>query len=312
MTTLTGFQLPEPLAPGTAEWWTKYSASKVAAIVGLSKWDTPRSIYDAMKGIVPLQPQTDVQGRGHEFEPLIRGWFQGMHPDWSVEETSTWQHSIREWQTADPDGIVTISTVVDGVEVVEIELLEIKTADDIHQWGDQVPMHYLVQAMWQMDVIGARRTHLAACGPFELFHRRPKVFVIDYDARDAAVLRERVLAFDQQLQAGVQPAADHSRDCDRLSVRYANTSIADDPGVDVPAEIAVPYLEAFAAEAAVALEKKRTGSVLLEYLGSSKKATFNGHTIASRVNSKGAPSIRATSGLAEKAPEILNPRKAAA
>ena len=25
MTTLTGFQLPEPLAPGTAEWWTKYS-----------------------------------------------------------------------------------------------------------------------------------------------------------------------------------------------------------------------------------------------------------------------------------------------
>lgn len=69
MTTLTGFQLPEPLAPGTAEWWTKYSASKVAAIVGLSKWDTPRSIYDAMKGIVPLQPQTDVQGRGHEFEP---------------------------------------------------------------------------------------------------------------------------------------------------------------------------------------------------------------------------------------------------
>ena len=91
-----------------------------------------------------------------------------------------------------------------------------------------------------------------------------------------------------------------------------NTSIADDPGVDVPAEIAVPYLEAFAAEAAVALEKKRTGSVLLEYLGSSKKATFNGHTIASRVNSKGAPSIRATSGLAEKAPEILKPRKAEA
>lgn len=305
MTTLTGFQLPEPLAPGTSEWWTKYSASKVAAIVGLSKWDTPRSIYDAMKGIVPLQPQTDVQGRGHEFEPLIRGWFSNMHLDWTIEETSTWQHSLRDWQTADPDGIVTLP---DGT----VELLEIKTADDIHSWGDEVPIGYLVQVMWQMDVIGARRTHLAACGPFELFHRRPKVFVIDYDARDAAVLRERVLKFQARVEAGDQPAADHSRDCDRLSVRYANTSIVDDPGVDVPAEIAVPYLEAFAAEAAVVLEKKRTGSVLLEYLGSSKKATFNGHTIASRVNSKGAPSIRATSGLAEKAPEILKPRKAEA
>lgn len=131
MTTLTGFQLPEPLAPGTAEWWTKYSASKVAAICGLSKWDTPRSIYDAMKGIVPLQPQTDVQGRGHEFEPLIRGWFSNMHLDWTIEETSTWQHSLRDWQTADPDGIVTLP---DGT----VELLEIKTADDIHSWGDEV------------------------------------------------------------------------------------------------------------------------------------------------------------------------------
>lgn len=305
MTTLTGFQLPEPLAPGTAEWWTKYSASKVAAICGLSKWDTERSIYDGITGVVPPQPQTDVQGRGHEFEPLIRGWFSNMHLDWTIEETSTWQHSLRDWQTADPDGIITLP---DGT----VELLEIKTADDIHSWGDEVPIGYLVQVMWQMDVIGARRTHLAACGPFELFHRRPKVFVIDYDARDAAVLRERVLKFQARVEAGDQPAADHSRDCDRLSVRYAETSIVDDPGVDVPAEIAVPYLEAFAAEAAVALEKKRTGSVLLEYLGSSKKATFNGHTIASRVNSKGAPSIRATSGLAEKAPEILKPRKAEA
>lgn len=305
MTALTGIRLPEPLAPGSPEWWLKYSASKVAAIVGLSKWDTERSIYDGITGIVPQQPQTSDQARGHEFEPLIRGWFQKMHPDWSVEETSTWQHSVREWQTADPDGIVTLP---DGT----VELLEIKTADDIHSWGDDVPIGYLVQVMWQMDVIGARRTHLAACGPFELFHRRPKVFVIDYDARDAAVLRERVLKFQARVEARDQPPADHSRDCDRLSVRYANTSIVDDPGVDVPAEIAVPYLEAFAAEAAVALEKKRTGSVLLEFLGSSKKATFNGHTIASRVNSKGAPSIRATSGLAEKAPEILKPRKAVA
>ncbi|MBM4686461.1 hypothetical protein GS532_22610 [Rhodococcus hoagii] len=49
---------PHPRQP---EWLATYSASQVAAICGLSEWDTPRSIYDAKKGIVPPQPQTDVQ-----------------------------------------------------------------------------------------------------------------------------------------------------------------------------------------------------------------------------------------------------------
>ncbi|WP_275792667.1 YqaJ viral recombinase family protein [Prescottella equi] len=302
---LTGIRLDVDLIPGSPEWLATYSASQVAAICGLSEWDTPRSIYDAKKGIVPAQPQTDVQGRGHQFEPLIRGWVAEQNPDWWVEETGTWAHRERTWQTANPDALISTGFLDDDAVV---ELLEIKTAADMHEWGEVPPIKYLVQCMWQMDVIGARRTHLAACGPFELFHRRPRMFVIDYNPREAAMLREKVLEFDAMLRAGIQPPANHDRECDRLAVRYGNTAIVDDPGVEIPDELAELYLGPYAEAAAVEAAKKSGASRLLEFLGESKKATYRGTTIATRIAGRGdkPPTLRAANGLAEKAADLLN------
>ncbi|MDH6283144.1 YqaJ viral recombinase family protein [Prescottella agglutinans] len=304
--TLTGRRLEVDLEPGSPEWLATYSASQVAAICGLSEWDTERSIYDAKKDIVPAQPQTDVQGRGHEFEPLIRGWVAKQNPEWTVLETGTWAHLERHWQTANPDAEIIKPSG-------DLELLEIKTADDIREWGDVPPIKYLVQCMWQMDVIGARRTHLAACGPFELFHRRPKMFEIDYNPREAAMLRERVLDFDRKLRAGIQPPADHTRECDRLAVRYANTTIIDDPGVEVPDDLAEIYLSPYLEADRVVAAKKSGASLLLEFLGTSRKATYRGVTIATRVNGRNGtpPSLRASNGLAEKAADLLNGKAAA-
>ncbi|WP_064059269.1 YqaJ viral recombinase family protein [Prescottella equi] len=299
---LTGIRLDVDLIPGSPEWLATYSASQVAAICGLSEWDTPRSIYDAKKGIVPAQPQTDVQGRGHQFEPLIREWVARDNHEWQIEETGTWTHAERTWQTANPDGLIYLD------EHGTMELLEIKTAADMHEWGEVPPIKYLVQCMWQMDVIGARRTHLAACGPFELFHRRPRMFVIDYNPREAAMLREKVLEFDGMLRAGIQPPANHDRECDRLAVRYGNTGIVDDPGVEIPDDLAELYLAPYAEAAAVEAAKKSSASRLLKYLGESKKATYRGTTIATRIPGRGdkPPTLRAANGLAEKAAGLLN------
>ncbi|NKR79423.1 hypothetical protein GS491_22625 [Rhodococcus hoagii] len=299
---LTGIRLDVDLIPGSPEWLATYSASQVAAICGLSEWDTPRSIYDAKKGIVPPQPQTDVQGRGHQFEPLIRGWVAEQNPNWTIYETGTWAHGERTWQTANPDGVIGLAD-----RNAPIELLEIKTAADMHEWGEVPPIKYLVQCMWQMDVIGARRTHLAACGPFELFHRRPRMFVIDYNPREAAMLREKVLEFDAMLRAGIQPPANHDRDCDRLAVRYANTGIVDDPGVEIPDDLAELYLGPYVEKADIEARAKSGASRLLEYLGESKKATYRGTTIATRIAGRGdkPPTLRAANGLAEKAADLL-------
>ncbi|SFA38149.1 putative phage-type endonuclease [Rhodococcoides kroppenstedtii] len=170
--TLTGTLLTTPLEPGSPEWLATYSASQVAAICGLSKWDTPRSIYDAKKGITPPNVQTDAMGRGHEFEPMIREWVATQNPTWGVLDAGCFTHHEKPTHTATPDAIIVTETGV-------WELLEIKTAEDLHTWGDTPPIYYLVQVMWQMYVTGAPRCHIAACGPFELFNRRPRIFTIE-------------------------------------------------------------------------------------------------------------------------------------
>lgn len=309
--TLTGIQLAEPLQPGSRAWLDTYSASQVAAIMGWSNWDTPRSIADKKLGVIPPQEQTVDQSRGHYWEPHIRQWVIDANPTWTVEETSTWRHNEREWQTADPDGMIFLP---DGTP----EGLEEKTDANLHTWGDQPPIGYQCQATWQMDTIGTRRTHIAACGPFELFHRRPKMFVIDYNPRFAAMLRERVMAFDRNLRGGILPAPDHTHKADREAMRYEHTSIVGtgktDPGLEIPESLAVPFLEAARAATTVAEAKKTEASRLLQYLGDQKKAVYKGKTIATRVNGKGdnPPSLRAADGLADLATELLTDEKAVA
>lgn len=305
--TLTGIQLDTVLEPGSAPWWQTYSASQVAAICGLSKWDTPRSIYDAKKGITPSEPQTAAQGRGHEFEPLIRRWVAQLNPTWTVADGGCWAHPERPDHTASPDGIIV-------TPAGEWELLEIKTAEDIYTWGDTLLITYMVQVAWQMYVTGAKRVHVAACGPFELFNRRPKMFVIERNDADIAALVRRVEKFDAALKAGIQPAADHNRPSDQVAVRYGNTEIVDNPGLEIPDSLAVPYLDAYMREAEVKAAKAATGSQLLEYLGSQKKATYRGHTIATRINGRGdnPPTLRGVNGLAELATELLTDEKAVA
>lgn len=292
--TLTGHQLDVDLDPGSPEWLQTVSASQIATIVGLSKWNSAHTLWHLKNGTRPPEKQTDAQGRGHEFEPLIFGWFAEANPDRRVTETGTWQHGIRTWQTANPDGLVD-----------DDEGLEIKTADDIRDWDNQVPPYYQCQGQWQMDTIGLKRITFAVCGPFELFHRKPKYFVLDYDPRRAAWLREEALRFMESLELGIEPDRDLRRDDDRLTMRWQNTEVRDE-GLEIPDELAIPYLTALAETKRIEGDKAHWSAELAAYLQDRKKATWRGTTLGARKKTT-PPTFSAASGLADKAPELLNP-----
>lgn len=54
MTTLTGFQLPEPLIPGSESWLATTSASQLCQITGSApkKWGTRNSLWHEKRGDV--------------------------------------------------------------------------------------------------------------------------------------------------------------------------------------------------------------------------------------------------------------------
>lgn len=284
---LCGYRLPAPLEPGTAEWFAVMSASKMPQLMGLCppEWGDRYTLWHEMRSQRSLVKENSAMGRGHTFEPLIRDWFARDHPHFDVRETWTWAHHERAWQTADPDAELWTDTG-------RLELLEIKTSDDLRDWGepgtDEIPLYYRVQVMWQMATIGATRVHVAVCGPFELFNRKPRYYVVDYDPQDAKVLLGEAERHMQSLALGIEPARINATDKAMLAVRN-KTPWIEDTGLEIPDEVAAPFL-ATLGECPTCREAKRAATDLLEFMGSAKKATYRGVTIANRVNGRnGAP-----------------------
>ncbi len=65
-----------PLEQDTPEWHflrkNCIGSSDAAAIMGVSKWDTPRTLYRTKKGIVPPKKITTVMQRGKDLEEQVR------------------------------------------------------------------------------------------------------------------------------------------------------------------------------------------------------------------------------------------------
>ncbi|MEV4127040.1 YqaJ viral recombinase family protein [Nocardia sp. NPDC049707] len=284
---LVGHLLAETIEPGSPAWWSKMSASKVGAVLGLSRWDSPFSTWHKMAGNVPPEPQNDEQARGHYLEPAIRAWFADQHPDWDVRTTGTWQHNQRDWQIASPDGEVWIPS--DVATSKRLRLLECKTdAEPDPEWGvegtGQIPSGYRAQVMWTMDTIGATTTHVVVLSAYLTFRE----YVVHYDANEAAAIRARVAAFMDTLPTGKNPQLPDldNHAATYQAVRALNPNIIDEE-IDLSEHTALRYLNAIDAEAAAIAEKIGATAQLAQEMGDSRYGRFQKVNIARRQQKRG-------------------------
>jgi putative phage-type endonuclease len=274
MTALTGIPI-SPLVPGSKAWYAKMSASKVAAVLGLSPYDSRFSLFFRMNGTVEPEPQTDEQSRGHYLEPAVCRWFADQHPDFDIEPGGCWQHRDASWYTASPDRLVAVKGSKDYVAGFDA-----KTCSDDDGYGkpgtDEVPAHVRAQAMSQMDVVGTRRTYVAVLSAYLEFRE----YVIDYDETEAAFIRAECAQFMDDLANGVRPNLDEHTETYQ-TIRKLNPGI-EDVDVEIPGDVAVAYVGAKAdltkAEAAMQYQT----SVVADLLGEGRRARFLDHTIATR------------------------------
>jgi putative phage-type endonuclease len=196
----TGLVIP-PLVPGSPEWLRKMSASKVAAALGLSTFESPFSLYHRMTGAIPPEPENDQHRRGHYLEPAVVAWFADQHPDWHVAPGKCWRHRDHDWYTASPDRLV----VTDSGDT---EVVEVKTAADSDEWGeagsDEIPAGYRAQVVCELDVVGVRRAHVAVLLPYLEF----RAYVIEYDPAEATFIRDAAAAFMRRVETGDRPDID--------------------------------------------------------------------------------------------------------
>ncbi len=184
-------------APGhfdRSEWlaWRRggIGASDVAAVLGLSPWSSPWSIWADKVGLVPDDDQFDNDDDPKEFgrraEAMLGPWFTDRTGFHIVGEQMRVTNPERPWMLATPDGAVADSPDTPIGDV--LGGLEIKT-----DWGVpwiEIPAHYQTQGQWQMAATGWERVWFAT-----LHGRRFRVYELERDQDDIDFMVERVEAF---------------------------------------------------------------------------------------------------------------------
>lgn len=270
---------------GSAEWLSKITASKVAAILGLSPWESPRSLWDLMAGRREKDPQTDAQSRGHYLEEPCLRWFFDQHPEFTRHggEVTVTRPDL-PWAAATPDDV---ATAADGTTYP----VDAKTDGRGGDWGepgtDGVPPYYLAQFMWTMHLGGWDRLYVPYLGPFLKFEE----YVVLYDKDIAQQIEAESLRFYESVQMGTPPEVDGSP-ATYESLRRVYPEI-EDTSVEIPTDLARRLCTARTDEADAKAAHIRAKNEVLDLLGTAKKATCNGQVIAQRQMAGGRPSLYA-------------------
>lgn len=285
---MSGIPIPS-LVPGSPEWTRHITASKVPAILGLSPFDSPFSMWHKMKGSVPPEGDSDVKRRGVYLEPAIVAWIHDQHPDFQIEHGGCFRHRDLDWLTASPDRLLYRAGV-------QVGILECKSTTQDEEWGqpgtDEVPPGVKAQCLTQLAVIGAQRCVVGYLGSFLTFAE----YVVEFDEAEWAYILGRLVVFKDSLDRDERPSIDgHS--ATYQAVRQLHPDIEDVP-VEIPADLAIEYKGALRYFKAAESLKNRACSDLLDAMGSAKKATYLGDVIATRQSrGAGAPFLKAARGL---------------
>lgn len=266
-------------APGTPEWRTLMTASKVAATFtpSHSPHQSYFSLWHEMDGHLPGQIEDEVLQRGRILEPAIAAWFQEQHPAWNVRPPRgrMWARRDDPRMAATPDFIIE-----QGGEV--LGLLECKSAQDTTSWGrpgtDEIPPHYMDQVQWQMYCTGETRTYVAVITGLTF-----REYVVN---RSETRIRDLVIsarAFMAALEAGDTPSVDP--DAGHLATYQAVRDLhpdIDDTTVEVPHDVAAEYVAARRALRAAEQVEQAARTRVADAMGSARIAVYDGAPVAER------------------------------
>lgn len=272
------------IEPGSDTWKMKISPSKGGAILGVSPNDSPVSMWNLMAGITTKEEQTKRQSRGHYLEPAILAWFFDQHPEfeWVDTKHTTFEHATLGW-------IANLDAEAVHRETCEKHNVEAKSdADFAGQWGtpgtDEIPPHYVAQAMISMHITGHRRTYF----PMITAGLEFREYVVDYDEQWATeVMEPALLAFEASLKTGVRPPLD-SHVATYESLKRAHPDI-EDSYVVLNSDVALEYVESRDA-AKVANERAALArNHVLDAMNVARYAECAGVRVGRRQGTRGAP-----------------------
>lgn len=258
-------------APGTAEWASKVTASKVAAILGLSPFDSPYSVWQLMAGNIDPAVETRPMKRGNMLENAVLDWWLDEHPEHREAARQKW-YAVEEWAGATPD-----MDVIGPSD--DLELVDAKTISRDDAWQDEPPAHYLASSLWQLFCAPeATRVHLAVLfgQPFDM-----RTYTIERDQQLIDTIALRCRDFYESLSAGAAPDLDDTV-ATYEAVRAMHPDIDPDLDVEISHDLAHEYVTASVAKKDAEAAERSAKTRLLDAMGRARIATFDGVKVARR------------------------------
>lgn len=194
---------PIIIKPKSHEEWLKaredgIGASEVAAVVGLSPWDSPFSLYLKKTHQVPPVEENQAMHLGHLLEPVVATLWEEATGGRTVKASAgdiIYKDPEKPWRRVTPDRIAYRINPWSGKK--EKTLVEIKTTATGFD-ADTIPDNYLAQCQYQMLVTGIHNCDLAwlTAGRYFDYAR------IEYDKEFAEWLGEEVDKFYNECVVG--------------------------------------------------------------------------------------------------------------
>lgn len=282
---------PGYILPGSPEHARLITPSKVAAILGVSRWESPYRLWHRAKGIVPPEPPKDAFDLGHDMESFAAARWLRKNPGWHLSAGEV-QFHVPEGHFPFPAAATIDRRASRGAwrKIVEAKIARNQT--DLEAWGDDLtgecPEDYAAQVMAQMLFCAAAQPRagwatnadLIAIGPY--FNER--IYPIEFDQNVASWIISECTEFHASLAGDTPPPLDDSvatYQC--LKAQHPDI----DAGVDVNIEpgLALDYLEAKAAEKVAKAAAQGATNRVAAAMGNAQRAKVGELTIANRQNS---------------------------
>ncbi|MFB6813067.1 YqaJ viral recombinase family protein [Streptomyces sp. NPDC056347] len=271
--------------PGSTDWHAARASgiggSEIAAVMGLSPYESRFSLWHRKQGLVAPVEETEVMYWGKVHEPAICAEFATRHPELVVDSSPTYSHSARPWQIANPDRLI----VNNLATALPTAVLEAKTARDAEGWGaegwgaegtDEIPVHYRAQCLWYLDTLGLTTCHVAVL----IAGSEYREYVVEYDETDALAMRDAGAEFMRTLAAGERP------DIDGHSATFQTIKSLPDGQDDVDVEVSTArrdrYFAALDAAKQAEEEKRAAAGLLLDEIGTGRRAVCERRPVATR------------------------------
>ena len=189
--------------------------SDAAAIIGLSKWASPYTVWADKTGRLPDKPDTEAMRQGRDLEEYVAQRFS------EATEKRVKRCNAILYNPAYPHSHADVDRMIVG----ENAGLECKTTStlDVKQFrGVEFPEKYYAQCVHYMAITGADRWYLAVLVLGKEFH----VYTLERDEAEIRALMDAETAFwEQYVETDTPPAADGAESTtDAIRTIYSDSS----------------------------------------------------------------------------------------